>query len=279
MPELPEVETVRRGLAPVLEGRRLVRVVARRPDLRLPLPAKLSARLSGRTVISVDRRSKYMLWRLDDGQVVILHLGMSGRMRIFETAPAPEPHDHVEFETDQGAVIRFNDPRRFGMLLLSREEDLASHPLLAEIGPEPLDNSFDGPALQERLAGRNGPIKNALLNQQVVAGLGNIYVSESLFRAGISPRRRASTIKNDRAERLVLAIRDVLAAAIRAGGSSLRDHRQPSGELGYFQHSFSVYDRQGKACPGCDCDVAVTGGIRRIVQGARATYYCSRRQR
>ena len=280
MPELPEVETVRRGLEPVLAGRTLVRVRLRRADLRLPFPNDMAGRLAGRRIDRLERRSKYMLWHLDDGEALIVHLGMSGRMRVFEgVLPPLEPHDHVEFTTDRGAVVRFNDPRRFGLMALVRSDDLAGHPLLASIGPEPLDGGFDGPALARRLDGRSGPIKGALMNQQVVAGLGNIYVSESLFRAGISPKRRAGTVRGDRARRLARALKEVLEAAIRAGGSSLRDHRQPSGELGYFQHAFAVYDREGRACPGCDCDLARTGGIRRIVQTGRATFYCPRRQR
>jgi formamidopyrimidine-DNA glycosylase len=280
MPELPEVETVCRGLAPVLEGRRLTRVVAYRPDIRVPLPPDLGQRLTGRTVQAVERRSKYMLWRLDDDQVLIVHLGMSGSMRVYAPkAPPLGAHDHVEFVTDQGAVIRFNDPRRFGLIVLSDRDSLANHPLLAEIGPEPLDPSFDGPALAARLKGRNGPIKAALMNQKIVAGLGNIYVCESLFRAGISPRRRAATVQGGRALRLIAAIQNVLKEAIAAGGSSLRDHRQTTGELGYFSHSFAVYDREGEACPGCTCDLAANGGIRRIVQTGRSTFYCPQRQR
>ena len=280
MPELPEVETVCRGLVPVLEGRRLARVVAYRPDLRVPLPPDLGQRLTGRTVQAVERRSKYMLWRLDDDQVLIVHLGMSGSMRVYARKPPPlGTHDHVEFVTDRDAVIRFNDPRRFGLIVLSDRASLANHPLLAEIGPEPLDQNFDGPALATRLKGRNGPIKGALMNQKIVAGLGNIYVCESLFRAGISPKRRAASVQGKRAARLADAIHTVLEEAIAAGGSSLRDHRQPTGELGYFSHSFAVYDREGEACPGCTCSLVASGGIRRIVQTGRSTFYCPQRHR
>ncbi|PWC44846.1 bifunctional DNA-formamidopyrimidine glycosylase/DNA-(apurinic or apyrimidinic site) lyase [Azospirillum sp. TSO22-1] len=280
MPELPEVETVCRGLAPHLEGRVLTRVVQRRPDLRFPFPPKFCERLTGRRVAAVRRRAKYILMHLDDGTVLLAHLGMSGRM-VISPAPAPEPatHDHVIFETDEGTVVTFNDARRFGMMDLTEEGALAEHPMLRSLGPEPLGNDFSGPVLAERLAGRMSPIKAVLLDQTVVAGLGNIYVSEALFCAGLSPTRMAATVTGAKAERLARCIRDVLARAIEAGGSTLRDHRQATGELGYFQHQFSVYDREGEPCPGCTCNLAKTGGIQRIVQSGRSTFYCSHRQR
>ncbi|MCF4167447.1 bifunctional DNA-formamidopyrimidine glycosylase/DNA-(apurinic or apyrimidinic site) lyase [Zavarzinia compransoris] len=275
MPELPEVETVCRGLALALEGRRLSRVVARRPDLRLPLPVDLSARLEGRIVAAIRRRAKYMLWEMDDGTVLIGHLGMSGRMHVGEGAmPDPKPHDHVTFETVEGPWVIFNDHRRFGLMVLDHRDTLDGHPLLAGIGPEPLGNRFDGPTLSRALAGRRTPIKAALLDQKVVAGLGNIYVSEALFRARISPLREAATVAGARAARLVPAIRDVLNEAIAAGGSTLRDYVRADGELGYFQHSFKVYDREGAPCPACDRSV-----ILRIVQSNRSTYYCPRCQK
>lgn len=277
MPELPEVETVRRGLEPVLEGSRLVRVLARRPDLRFPLPKDFQARLEGRRVAGIGRRAKYLLVALDGPDVLMIHLGMSGRIRIHQgPPPPPEPHDHVDFTTDTGATVRFHDPRRFGFMDLIAAERLFAHPLLASLGPEPLDNAFDGPRLATRLKGKKTSIKAALMDQRVVAGLGNIYVSESLFRAGISPKRTAATVQSGRAAKLAQAIRDVLNDAIAAGGSSLRDHRQPSGELGYFQHRFAVYGRVGEACPGCTCREKA---IRMIVQGGRATYFCPTRQR
>jgi len=280
MPELPEVETVRRGLEPALLGRVLVRVLARRRDLRQPLPDDFEARLTGRRVTALGRRAKYLLVSLDSGDCLIGHLGMSGRICVFAPpVPEPERHDHVVLETDDGYSVRFNDPRRFGLMALARADALAAHPLLAGLGPEPLGDGFDGAALAARLAGRRGPLKVALLDQSVVAGLGNIYASEALFRAGLSPLRAAASVTGRRAERLVRAIRLTLEEAIAAGGSSLRDHRRPSGELGYFQHSFAVYDREGQACPGCDCDSAATGGIRRIIQGGRSTFYCAKRQR
>ncbi|NQU56599.1 MAG: bifunctional DNA-formamidopyrimidine glycosylase/DNA-(apurinic or apyrimidinic site) lyase [Rhodospirillales bacterium] len=280
MPELPEVETVRRGLAPVLEGRRIARAVARRPDLRFPLPEGFGQRLTGRTVAKVGRRAKFLLVELDDGTTLICHLGMSGSFRIYEqSAPELAKHDHVILSTDQGVEIRYNDPRRFGFMLLAEAGQLASHPMLKDIGPEPLANDFDASVLASVLKGRNSPIKAALLDQSVVAGLGNIYVSEALFQAGISPKRKAATIAGVRAKRLHKAIVDVLARALAAGGSSISDHRQPNGELGYFQHTFAVYGRAGEACPGCDCELEKTGGIHRIQQAGRSTFYCTKRQR
>jgi formamidopyrimidine-DNA glycosylase len=280
MPELPEVETVVRGLRPVLEGERLTRVTQRRADLRFPLPENFAARLEGRRVERVGRRAKYILAHLDDGQVLICHLGMSGRLVIVNGAGVPDSaHDHVVLRTGRGDEIRFNDTRRFGVMDLTDEAGLARHRLLAGLGPEPLGNDFNGPALAARLAGKRTPIKAALMDQRVVAGLGNIYVCESLFFAGLSPRRLARTVQGGRAERLARAIRDVLTRAIEAGGSSLRDYVQASGELGYFQHSWAVYGHAGQPCPGCDCDLARTGGIRRIVQSNRATFYCGVRQR
>lgn len=280
MPELPEVETVRRGLEPVLVGRCLERVVARRPDLRFPLPAGFAAALRGRRVTAVDRRGKHLLLFLDDDRVVMAHLGMSGRFHVFCEAPPPaEAHDHVIFETDAGVVVRFHDPRRFGFMDLTTRARLAGHPMLQRLGPEPLGDAFTGGALATALARRATAVKAALLDQSVVAGLGNIYASESLFRARLSPTRPASTVDGRRADRLVAAIRAVLTEAIAAGGATLRDHRRPSGELGTFQHGFAVYGRTGEACPGCTCDRAVTGGIRRLVLAGRSTFYCAKRQR
>lgn len=288
MPELPEVETVKRGLAPVLEGRRLRRVIQRRPDLRFPLPANFAARLEGRRVERIDRRAKYLLLRLDDGQTLLCHLGMSGRMLLMDDAAAPlEKHDHVVFETEEGRQVRFNDARRFGIMdLIADEAGLETHPLLRDLGPEPLGNAFNGPALAAALKGKATPIKAALLDQKVVAGLGNIYVSEALFFAGLSPRRLARSVQGGRAERLAGAVKSVLTRAIAAGGSSLRDYVQADGELGYFQHEWAVYGKEGGRCPGCDCSGAGSGagartggGIRRMVQSNRSTFYCPRRQR
>ncbi|MFM2044276.1 MAG: formamidopyrimidine-DNA glycosylase [Pseudomonadota bacterium] len=281
MPELPEVETVRRGLALRLEGRVLAEVRQHRPDLRFPFPADFASRLTGRRVVGLDRRAKYLLIRLDDGVTWLTHLGMSGTMIVTEgSPPGPRnPHDHVVMRTDDGWTVTYNDVRRFGFMDLIEEDGLDSHPMLAALGPEPLGNGFNAETLSAALADKITPIKMALLDQRVVAGLGNIYVCEALFRAGISPTRPAHTVAGKRAERLVPVIRDVLAEAIEAGGSSIRDFRSGDGELGYFQHSFQVYGREGMACPGCDCDVARTGGIRRILQSGRSTFHCPRRQR
>ncbi len=280
MPELPEVETVVRGLRPTLEGRRLTSVVQRRADLRFPLPDNFAKRLQGRRIVRIARRGKYILVHLDGEEVLLCHLGMTGRLVVTNGAAGPlEPHDHVIFRTDTGDEVRFNDARRFGIMDLVPAAALDRHRLLEGLGPEPLSNDFNGPALAERLKGKHTPIKAALMDQRTVAGLGNIYVSESLFFAGLSPRRMAYTVQGGRAERLARAIRDVLTRAIEAGGSSLRDYVQTTGESGYFQHDWAVYARAGESCPECACNPADTGGIRRIVQSNRATFYCPLRQR
>jgi formamidopyrimidine-DNA glycosylase len=278
MPELPEVETVRRGLAPVLEGHVIATAEVRRPDLRWPFPRGMADRLTGRRVVRLGRRSKYILADLDSGETLIVHLGMSGRMLVagamlgeFHQDIAPMlPHDHVVLTTDRGVRITFNDARRFGAMDLWPTDRLDAHWLLADLGPEPLGNGFHEDYLVARLKGRNTPVKAALLDQRVVAGLGNIYVAEALFRAGISPLRKAGRIAEPRVRRLVPVIREVLTDAIAAGGSSLRDYRQADGELGYFQHTFRVYDREGAACvtPGC------TGIVRRAVQSGRSSFWC-----
>jgi len=283
MPELPEVETVRRGLVPVMEGRRIVTALTNRPDLRWPLPDRMAERLTGRRVAGLRRRSKYILADLDGDETLIIHLGMSGRMLIsgaqlgqFHHAhSAPEKHDHVVFHMEGGARVTFNDARRFGAMDLWPTADLDRHRLLAGIGPEPLGNGFDETYLTGRLAGRNTPVKAALLDQSLVAGLGNIYVCEVLHRTGISPLRKAGRIATARAATLVPAIRAVLEEAIEAGGSSLRDYRQTDGELGYFQHAFRVYGREGQTCltPGCG------GEVRRVVQSGRSSFYCPLCQR
>jgi formamidopyrimidine-DNA glycosylase len=277
MPELPEVETIARGLAAKIVGRRVSRMVLKRSDLRFPLPKGLAARVEGRRVERIARRSKYLLFHIEGGGVLLAHLGMSGRMILGkEGADEDRRHDHVIVTFDDGSVLRFNDARRFGLLdFAESEEALEHHPRLVHLGPEPLGNNFNGVVLAAALKGKKTPIKAALLDQTIVAGLGNIYVCESLFWAGLSPRRMARTIGPVRAERLVAAIRQVLESAIAAGGSSLRDYVQASGELGYFQHQWAVYGREGERCPGCDCD----GSIQRIVQSARSTFYCPKRQR
>lgn len=279
MPELPEVETVRRGLVPKLVGRRIVRLVQRRRDLRMPLPSKFAQRVEGRTVLAIDRRAKYLLMRLDDGNTLIAHLGMSGRMTLHDAASAAdhpfERHDHVVLETDEGWQVRFNDARRFGLMLLAADEAVPRHKLFKGLGPEPLDESFDGAAFASRLKGRKTSIKAALLDQKTLVGVGNIYACEALFLAGISPRRSAHTVQGERAGHLVAAIKQVLLRSIDDGGATLRDHVQPGGELGYFQTRFNVYDRAGAVCPTRGCGQTV----KRLVQSGRSTFYCARCQR
>lgn len=283
MPELPEVETVRRGLAPAMEGFVITRAQVNRPDLRWPFPENMAERLNGKRVLQLRRRSKYILADLDSGETALIHLGMSGRMLVsgdplgqfVHTHPAPEKHDHVVLDMENGARITFNDPRRFGAMDLFATDHCDAHPLLASIGPEPLGNSFDENYLVHALAHRNTPMKSALLDQKTIAGLGNIYVCEALFRSKIHPTRPARRVSKERISSLVPIIRDVLSDAIEAGGSSLRDFRKADGELGYFQHNFDVYGREGEPCrtPGC------TSNIRRIVQSGRSTFYCPTCQR
>ena len=286
MPELPEVETVRRGLQPAMEGARFAKVEVRQRRLRWPLPKDFEKRLTGQTVEGLGRRAKYLLADLSSGDVLLMHLGMSGSFRVrrngesflgdpryFETAKDAK-HDHVVFHMSNGATVTFNDPRRFGSMKLVPRAKLESEPLLRDLGPEPLGNAFDAALLAQACAGKKTSLKAALSDQRVVAGLGNIYVCEALFRARLSPKRQASTIAdrngkpNERAGALVEAIKAVLQDAIKAGGSSLRDHRRTDGELGYFQHNFQVYDREGEPCPNCK------GKIKRIVQNGRSTFYC-----
>lgn len=275
MPELPEVETVMRGLDQQLTGRVIARAVLRRPDLRWAIPPELPEVLTGATVLGFRRRGKYFFMRLDSGFSVLVHLGMSGRMVI--NAPF-ELHEHLTLETSDGCRIGFVDPRRFGALDLIHTEAEETHKLIAGMGPEPLGNGFSAPVLLAALAGKATPIKAALLDQRVVAGIGNIYASEALFRARISPRRLAGGLGPARAGRLVPAIRETLTEAIAAGGSSLRDYVQPSGELGYFQHAWKVYDRDGRPCERCPGPPACAG-IRRLVQTGRATFYCPHTQK
>ncbi len=275
MPELPEVETVRRGLAMRLTGRRIVAAELRRPDLRRPFPPGLQKRLTGAHIGKLARRGKYILIEIGDDGTLLLHLGMSGRITAGGNNAPDEKHDHVVLALDDGTVVRFNDPRRFGSLDYIERGREAEHPLLAGMGPEPLEPGFDGPYLARVLAGKMTPIKSALLDQKIVAGLGNIYVCEALYRARISPLRMAATVTGVRATRLAQAIREVLDEAIAAGGSSLRDYVQANGELGYFQHRWAVYGKEGEPCPGCTCKE----GIRRITQSGRSTFYCAKKQR
>ena len=275
MPELPEVETVRRGLALKISGRRILRAELRRPDLRRPFPPALAARLDGALIGALGRRGKYLLIELDADGLLLLHLGMSGRVTAGHAALPTALHDHVVLTLDDETVVRFNDPRRFGLIDYVRRDDAAQHPLLAGLGPEPLEPGFDGAYLCAALAGKLTSIKAALLDQRLVAGLGNIYVCEALFRARLSPRRLAASIGRGRAERLAAAIKSVLTEAIAAGGSSLRDYVQADGALGYFQHHWAVYGHEGGPCPDCDC----YAGVRRIVQSGRSTFFCAKRQR
>ena len=281
MPELPEVETVCRGIAPHLTGARIVDFVARRGDLRSRLPDRLAARVAGRTVCAVRRRAKYILIDLAPAppapaETLVVHLGMSGRLIVRDPdGSAPGRHEHIAFSTDRGKEIRFSDPRRFGMVDLIDTAALDAAPRFAALGPEPLSDAFSATSLAAALAGSRTAIKAALLDQHRVAGIGNIYACEALFQAGISPRRAAGSLSRPRIARLVAAVKDVLTRAIAAGGSSARDYVQSSGEAGWFQHAWAVYDREGKPCPGCDCG----GGVRRIVQAGRSSFYCARRQR
>ena len=300
MPELPEVETVRRGLQPAMEGAKIMKADVRRKDLRFPFQKDFVARLEGQTVKGLGRRAKYLMADLGSGDVLLMHLGMSGSFRVLnddEKTPGKfhfsrsedRAHDHVVFQMSSGAAIVFNDPRRFGYMKVIARNALDREPLLKDLGPEPLGNEFDAAMLARSCANKKTSLKAALLDQRVVAGLGNIYACEALFRAHLSPRRLAATLATkagqrrgvagaeptDHARRLVGAIHAVLNQAIKAGGSSLRDHRQTSGELGYFQHSFRVYDREGETCqtPGCG------GIVRRFTQNGRSTFWCPKCQK
>ncbi|MBI1362333.1 MAG: bifunctional DNA-formamidopyrimidine glycosylase/DNA-(apurinic or apyrimidinic site) lyase [Alphaproteobacteria bacterium] len=281
MPELPEVETVRRGLAPAMEGRRILRAETRRADLRFPFPPNFADRLTGVRLAALGRRAKYLVGELSTGEALVMHLGMTGRFTITDTRPGKfhhetriDPaHDHVVFDMEGGARITFNDPRRFGSMDLWPLGELDIYPAFEGLGPEPVSNAFSAAYLREAFAGKKTPVKAALLDQRVVAGLGNIYVSEALFRAGISPRRLAGSIRPERLERLAAEVRAVIDEAILAGGSSISDFANTDGELGYFQHRFRVYDREGEACPVCERP------IRRLVQSGRSTFYCTRCQR
>lgn len=299
MPELPEVETVRRGLQPVMEGARIIKAEVRRADLRVPFQRDFASRLQGQTVTGLGRRAKYLIADLASGDVLVMHLGMSGSFRVVNAEHEKMPgrfhhpkgkdgaHDHVVFHMSSGADVVFNDPRRFGLMKVVARKALDQEPLLRGLGPEPLGNEFDAAMLARACQGRKTSLKAALLDQRVVAGLGNIYVCEALYRARLSPRRLAATLATkagvrkgvaggeptDHARRLVAAIHAVLNEAITAGGSSLRDHRQTTGELGYFQHSFQVYDREGEECHGCG------GTVQRFTQNGRSTFWCPKCQK
>ncbi len=283
MPELPEVETVRRGISPVMEGQKIDSVQVNRPDLRWPFPERMAERLVGRGVIQVRRRSKYILVDIDSGETLLIHLGMSGRISVSgdplglfaHDHPVAQKHDHVVIDMRSGARIIFNDPRRFGAMDLLDTATASEHPLLRDIGPEPLGNEFHSNAFFDAIKMRNSPMKTVLLDQKMVAGLGNIYVCEALFRAGINPQIKAKDLPKKCIEKLVPIIRDVLSEAIEAGGSTLKDYRKADGELGYFQHRFDVYGREGEACNTQGCGHP----IRRIVQSGRSTFFCKQCQR
>lgn len=293
MPELPEVETVRRGLEPAMQGAVMERVELRRPDLRFPFPDNMAARLQGATINSLSRRAKYLMINFDNGLALVCHLGMSGSFRthnaqmvqLYHEHTKLEAHDHVVFHIKQAngdqAQIIYNDPRRFGFMFMGETHLIHEHPHLSGLGLEPTGNQLSGDALALMLNAKKTTLKSALLNQKLIAGLGNIYVCEALWRSGLSPLRQAGTLtrKNGtataRCHALAGHIREVIADAIKAGGSSLRDHMQTDGTLGYFQHSFAVYDQEGEACKKANCD----GTIKRIVQSGRSTFYCSTCQR
>jgi len=281
MPELPEVETVRRGLSPAMQGKQIERLEVNRPDLRFPFPDRFRDRVEGARITLLGRRAKFLVTELSTGEALIMHLGMSGRFTVnsdamadFHHDPGTNPaHDHVIFHMQGGATVTYNDPRRFGFMELWPTDQLASYPRLEHLGPEPLSNGFSSAYLNEALQGKSTPIKAALLDQAVIAGLGNIYVCEALFRSGISPRRKAQSVAGKRVERLAPAINDVIAEAIAAGGSSISDFASASGELGYFQKHFHVYDREGAPCDMCGAE------IKRIVQSGRSTFFCGTCQR
>ena len=270
MPELPEVETIRRGLRPILEGQKLISVIVRRGSLRIPFPKNFSKKLLGKKIISLKRRAKYLLMHIEGGDVVIMHFGMSGNFQILKSnIPKPGKHDHVDFCVPKNIVIRYNDPRRFGLMTLTRENELAIHKLLKFIGPDPLENDFSYTKFSETLARRKITIKAALLDQKIIAGLGNIYVSESLFRSGILPTRMANSIIGAELKKLTASIKTVLMEAIEAGGSSLNDYTKPDGNLGYFQNNFRVYGKENEVCSNC-----LLTEIRKINQSGRSTFFC-----
>jgi formamidopyrimidine-DNA glycosylase len=285
MPELPEVETVRRGLAPAMEGKRILHAEIRRPDLRFPFPEKFVGRVTGAKIRAMGRRAKYLVAELSTGEALIMHLGMTGRFTVshgrkdkklgefVHEAGGDPKHDHMVFNMSGGVRVTFNDARRFGFVELWPLDSLDTYPGFDGLGPEPISNAFSGAFLKEAFAGKKTPVKSALLDQRVVAGLGNIYVSEALFRAGISPKRLAGSLSAARLEKLAIAVREVITEAIAAGGSSISDFASADGELGYFQHRFRVYDREGQPCPTCGRPIL------RLVQAGRSTFWCSHDQR
>lgn len=281
MPELPEVETVMRGLEPVLLNQRIRSVTMNRADLRIPLPHDLQQTIVGQTVNRLHRRAKYILVNLSNAQILAVHLGMSGKISILpaKTNYIAEPHDHLLIDLESGTRLIYNDPRRFGMIFTLPSEDRYSHKAFAHLGPEPFSNEFDADYLKSKLKNKTTSIKQALLDQRLVVGVGNIYACEALYQAGIDPKIQAGKISKAKLASLIPIIQDVLSRAIKAGGSTLKDYRKADGELGYFQHSFNVYDRKGLSCGNCDCNIDKTGGVQRIVQSGRSTFFCPKKQR
>ncbi len=281
MPELPEVETVMRGLEPVLNNNHITKVTLNRSDLRIPFTPTLKDDVENQTIHSIKRRAKYILIHFSNNKILAIHLGMSGSMLILKPNELYEArvHDHVIFDMKDGARIIYNDPRRFGMIFTLNNDEMTSHKAFAHLGPEPLSNHFSAVYLKDKLKSKKSSIKQALLDQTNVVGVGNIYACEALYKAGINPLTPCPKISLAKYEELVRCICEVLRGAIAAGGSTLKDFRHADGELGYFQHNFAVYDRKGQACPNCECDVTKTGGIERIVQSGRSTFYCARKQK
>ena len=275
MPELPEVETVKRGIIPLLEGRRILQVIQRRDSLRIPLPDNFAGRLKGRKIEQITRRAKYLLLYLDGNETLICHLGMSGKMTLVAAKHRKTPdefakHDHIILESDRHDLVIYNDPRRFGLMTLCATDQLDQHPLFCKMGPEPLGNEFNASYLLEKIKNRRSVIKTIFLDQRVVVGLGNIYVCEALFVAGLSPLKKACDLGADDCEKIIPIIRDILTRAIAAGGSTLKDYARVDGELGYFQHNFKVYGREGETCRNKNCSTK----IERIIQSNRSTFYC-----
>lgn len=281
MPELPEVETVMRGLTPFLTGAIIEKAEKKRADLRIPFPKDIERKLRGKKILSLSRRAKYILIYLSDDLILSIHLGMSGSLTILEKGERyiAQPHDHFILKLKSGVRVIYIDPRRFGMIFTLKSTALDTHKFFHHLGPEPLSNNFSALVLKAALKNKKTSIKQALLDQRVVVGVGNIYACEALYLSGIRPTKRADRVTGKELETLVSSIRTVLKKAILAGGSSLRDYKKTDGSLGYFQHSFSVYDQEHQACPNCDCDIPKTGGIKRIIQSGRSTYYCPRKQR
>ncbi len=280
MPELPEVETVVTELKLVACAAKITSSKTLSQKIRIPVPEKLDLSLKNKAILDVTRRAKYILIHLSGGKILVIHLGMSGRIHIHDAGKKVEKqkHDHLILHLSNGNDVVFNDPRRFGLIELIDEESLNSHRLFSHLGPEPLSRKFSSSFLISVLKSRKGPIKVVIMDQTLVVGVGNIYACEALFEAGIHPETSAQKLNEEQVDRLTQAIKKVLKAAIKAGGSTLKDYRKTNGDLGYFQHQFAVYDRAGKPCKGCDCDAGQTGGVQKTVQGGRSTFYCPRKQ-